>query len=114
AIGEAVTRDEPLLELETDKVTVEIPSPASGQLAEILKQLDEEVSPGELLARVRITVARAADGAAAAGGDEATRVPVAGAATALLQRPVMTRRVPWVTLCASAVTLRQPTLRSRS
>jgi len=87
AIGEAVTLDEPLLELETDKVTVEIPSPASGQLTEILKQLDEEVAPGELLARVRIAAARAVDGAAATdgaavadGGDEATRVPVAGAA----------------------------------
>jgi len=69
ASGDAVARDEPLLELETDKVTVEIPSPASGQLAEILKQPDEEVSPGELLARVRLTATPAADAAAAAGGD---------------------------------------------
>ena len=53
AVGDSVNRDEPLLELETDKVTVEIPSPASGQLCEILKRPDEEVSPGELLARVR-------------------------------------------------------------
>jgi 2-oxoglutarate dehydrogenase E2 component (dihydrolipoamide succinyltransferase) len=53
-VGDPVRRDEPLLELETDKVTVEIPSPASGELAEILKGPDEEVLPGQLLARVRI------------------------------------------------------------
>jgi 2-oxoglutarate dehydrogenase E2 component (dihydrolipoamide succinyltransferase) len=53
-VGDQVRQDEPLLELETDKVTVEIPSPASGELAEILKGPNEEVIPGQLLARVRI------------------------------------------------------------
>jgi 2-oxoglutarate dehydrogenase E2 component (dihydrolipoamide succinyltransferase) len=50
--GDAVTANEPLLELETDKVTVEVPAPASGRLAEILKQEKEEVEPGAVLARV--------------------------------------------------------------
>jgi 2-oxoglutarate dehydrogenase E2 component (dihydrolipoamide succinyltransferase) len=62
------------LELETDKVTVEIPSPASGELAEILKGPDEEVLPGQLLARVRIAVDASSPGAgreAASGGTEA-------------------------------------------
>ena len=45
-VGDQVRRDEPLLELETDKVTVEISSPASGELAEILKGPEEEVFPG--------------------------------------------------------------------
>jgi 2-oxoglutarate dehydrogenase E2 component (dihydrolipoamide succinyltransferase) len=58
-----VRKDEPLLELETDKVTVEIPSPVTGKLTEILKQPTEEVEPGQILARVRI--AEAADAAAA-------------------------------------------------
>ena len=35
-VGDAVAKDEPLVELETDKVTVESPSPASGVLIEIL------------------------------------------------------------------------------
>jgi 2-oxoglutarate dehydrogenase E2 component (dihydrolipoamide succinyltransferase) len=52
--GDMILKDEPLLELETDKVTVEIPSPATGELAEILKQPSEEVLPGQLLARIRI------------------------------------------------------------
>jgi 2-oxoglutarate dehydrogenase E2 component (dihydrolipoamide succinyltransferase) len=57
ATGDAVRKDEPLLELETDKVTVEIPSPATGKLAEILKQPNEEVVPGQILARVRLAEA---------------------------------------------------------
>jgi 2-oxoglutarate dehydrogenase E2 component (dihydrolipoamide succinyltransferase) len=54
AVGDSLRKDEPLLELETDKVTVEIPSPASGELSEILKQPADEVLPGQVLARVRI------------------------------------------------------------
>jgi 2-oxoglutarate dehydrogenase E2 component (dihydrolipoamide succinyltransferase) len=49
AAGEPVARDEPLIEVETDKVTVEIAAPASGVLREILKQEREEITPGELL-----------------------------------------------------------------
>jgi 2-oxoglutarate dehydrogenase E2 component (dihydrolipoamide succinyltransferase) len=65
-----VRKDEPLLELETDKVTVEIPSPATGKLTEILKQPTEEVEPGQILARVRL--AEAADAAAAAADPKRT------------------------------------------
>ena len=50
--GDSVARDEPLLEVETDKVTVEIASPADGVLHEVLKQAEEEISPGDLLARI--------------------------------------------------------------
>jgi 2-oxoglutarate dehydrogenase E2 component (dihydrolipoamide succinyltransferase) len=53
-IGETVSKDEALVELETDKVTVEIPSPASGTLIEILKKADAEVSPDEVLARLQL------------------------------------------------------------
>ena len=52
--GEAVAEHEPLIELETDKVTVEIPSPASGVLRGILKQEREEIEPGELLAHIDV------------------------------------------------------------
>ena len=37
--GDAVAVDEPLLELETDKVTVEVPSPATGMMSKHLQQL---------------------------------------------------------------------------
>ena len=51
-VGDAVAEHEPLLELETDKVTVEIPAPASGQLLEILKDETEAVEPGTVLGRI--------------------------------------------------------------
>ena len=54
SVGDAVVKDEPLLELETDKVTVEIPAPADGTLIEILKQANAEVSPDEVLARLSL------------------------------------------------------------
>jgi 2-oxoglutarate dehydrogenase E2 component (dihydrolipoamide succinyltransferase) len=53
-VGDAVAKDEPLVELETDKVTVEIPSPASGVLIEILKQANAEVIPAEVIARLSL------------------------------------------------------------
>jgi len=64
-IGDAVVEHEPLLELETDKVTVEIPAPASGQLLEILKAEKEAVEPGTVLGR--ITPGSAATSARQAG-----------------------------------------------
>src|SRR5271168_2790205 len=54
SVGDAVAKGEPLLELETDKVTVEIPAPADGTLIEILKQVNAEVTPDEVLARLSL------------------------------------------------------------
>jgi 2-oxoglutarate dehydrogenase E2 component (dihydrolipoamide succinyltransferase) len=54
AVGDSVVKDEPLVELETDKVTVEVPAPASGTLIEVLKPESAEVSPDEVLARLRL------------------------------------------------------------
>ena len=65
-VGDAVAKDEPLVELETDKVTVEIPSPASGILIEILKQANAEVIPAEVIARLSL------GGAASAPRDAAS------------------------------------------
>ncbi|MEQ8295120.1 MAG: 2-oxoglutarate dehydrogenase complex dihydrolipoyllysine-residue succinyltransferase [Nitratireductor sp.] len=47
--GEAVTADEPIVELETDKVTLEVPAPASGTLEEIAVKEGETVEVGALL-----------------------------------------------------------------
>jgi 2-oxoglutarate dehydrogenase E2 component (dihydrolipoamide succinyltransferase) len=48
-VGEHVSENEPLIEIETDKVTVEVAAPGSGVLREILRQEQEEITPGELL-----------------------------------------------------------------
>ena len=52
APGDAVQADEPLVELETDKVTVEVPAPRSGVLEEILAAEGEEVEVGAVLGRM--------------------------------------------------------------
>jgi 2-oxoglutarate dehydrogenase E2 component (dihydrolipoamide succinyltransferase) len=54
AVGDNVVKDEALVELETDKVTVEVPAPASGILIEVLKLESAEVSPDEVLARLQL------------------------------------------------------------
>ncbi|WP_045834799.1 2-oxoglutarate dehydrogenase complex dihydrolipoyllysine-residue succinyltransferase [Hyphomicrobium sp. 99] len=51
--GDAVNADEPIVELETDKVTVEVPAPSSGVLGEILVQSGSTVAVGSLLAALR-------------------------------------------------------------
>ena len=53
-IGDVVSENDPLVELETDKVTQEVPSPAAGVLAEIVLDTDAEALPGALLARIEI------------------------------------------------------------
>jgi len=50
--GEAIAMDEPVVELETDKVTVEVPSPSAGRLAEITVKEGETVEVGTLLGTI--------------------------------------------------------------
>ena len=52
AVGDSVEVDEPLLEVSTDKVDTEVPSPIAGVLSEIVVQEDETVEVGGVLARV--------------------------------------------------------------
>src|SRR5271165_3211899 len=51
--GDAVAVDEPLVELETDKVTIEVPAPAAGVLAEIAAKDGETVAVGALLGQIQ-------------------------------------------------------------
>ena len=92
-VGESVAANEPLIELETDKVTVEVAAPASGVLTEILKQEQEEIAPGELLGRIDAGATGAAvpaapgahgaaDAAEAGSGRAGAAVPPAPAAAA--------------------------------
>ncbi|QRM19401.1 2-oxoglutarate dehydrogenase complex dihydrolipoyllysine-residue succinyltransferase [Dechloromonas sp. TW-R-39-2] len=81
-IGEAVARDEILIDIETDKVVLEVPSPAAGVLVEIVKGDGETVVSGELIARID-TEAKAGAAAPAAEAPKAAAAapaPVAAAA----------------------------------
>jgi len=71
--GEAVKADEPLVELETDKVTVEVPAPASGKLASIDAQPGSTVNVGALLGMIEEGAAGTAAAAAPAKAAEAPK-----------------------------------------
>src|SRR5580698_2930793 len=71
--GDAVKRDEPLLELETDKVTVEVPSPADGAIESISAQAGATVQVGALLGAIAEGQAGAAAKPAAAPKAEAPK-----------------------------------------
>src|SRR5258707_5391169 len=58
AVGDTVRENEPLLEIETDKVTVEVPAPCGGVLREILKEAPAEVEPGAVLGRIERSASR--------------------------------------------------------
>jgi 2-oxoglutarate dehydrogenase E2 component (dihydrolipoamide succinyltransferase) len=63
-VGDTIKADEPLLELETDKVTIEVPAPAAGVLSEIVAAAGETVGLGALLGNISGSGAAAAPAAA--------------------------------------------------
>ena len=79
--GDIVKADEVLLELETDKVSVEVPSPASGILTEITVQVGDNVAPGGLLGMISEA------GAAAIAAPAKAAAPVAAAAPSAAVSP---------------------------
>jgi len=82
--GEAVKVDEPLVELETDKVSVEVPAPSAGVLGEILVEAGATVAVGTVLGRIK-------EGGAAAA---AAPAPSAKPATAPAQPAAPVKPVP--------------------
>src|SRR5471030_2440436 len=70
--GDAVAVDEPLVELETDKVTLEVPAPAAGVLGEIAAKNGDTVGVGAIIGQIK-------DGA---GPSPKPAAPVAAAAPA--------------------------------
>jgi 2-oxoglutarate dehydrogenase E2 component (dihydrolipoamide succinyltransferase) len=70
--GDAVAVDEPLVELETDKVTIEVPAPAAGVLGDIAAKDGETVAVGALLGQIKEGVGGAKAAAAAPAAKPAT------------------------------------------
>ena len=81
--GDAVKRDEPLLELETDKVTVEVPAPADGSIESISVQEGDTVQVGAVLG----AIAEGAKGAASAAPAAPAAKPVAAAPKPAAPKP---------------------------
>src|SRR5258706_16089822 len=76
--GDAVKADEPLVELETDKVTVEVPAPSSGVMGDISVQQGATVAVGAVLGAIN---EGAGAGAPAAAPETKAKAPAAPAAS---------------------------------
>ena len=81
-IGEAVARDEILIDIETDKVVLEVPSPGAGVLVEIIKGDGETVVSGELIAKIDTAAKAGAVAPAAEAPKAAAAAPAAAPAPA--------------------------------
>lgn len=99
-VGDAVKKDEMLVELETDKVSLEVVSPADGVLGEILAPEGETVLPGTLLGRVTAGAAAIASAPAAVVVEAPKPAPVAAPAA---QAPSVRRIAAETGLDASAI-----------
>ncbi|MBR1269134.1 2-oxoglutarate dehydrogenase complex dihydrolipoyllysine-residue succinyltransferase [Bradyrhizobium sp. AUGA SZCCT0222] len=75
--GDAVAVDEPLVELETDKVTIEVPAPSAGVLGEIAAKDGETVAVGALLGQINDGAAGAKPAAAPPKNSAAAAAPAA-------------------------------------
>ena len=78
-VGEAVARDEILIDIETDKVVLEVPSPQAGVLVEIVAQDGETVVADQVLARIDTAATAAAEEPAAAPAEAAPAAAPAAA-----------------------------------
>src|SRR3982751_2546249 len=77
--GEAVAADEPVAELETDKVSVEVPSPVAGVMSEQLAKQGDTVAVGAVIARIDESgTAAAVSAPTTAAAEAATNPPGAG------------------------------------
>jgi 2-oxoglutarate dehydrogenase E2 component (dihydrolipoamide succinyltransferase) len=88
AQGDAVKVDEPLVELETDKVTVEVPAPAGGVLASIAAQPGQTVNVGALLGAIEEGATGAAAPRPAAKAEEPKKAAEPAPAAAAEAKPL--------------------------
>jgi 2-oxoglutarate dehydrogenase E2 component (dihydrolipoamide succinyltransferase) len=103
--GQAVKQDDPIAEIETDKVAVEVPAPAAGVITEQLVKEGETVQIGKVIARLTPgaagTVAPSAKPAASAAAPPAAKATVAAGATAAPVRRATDKVAPSVTRIAT-------------
>jgi len=80
--GDAVGRDENLIDIETDKVVLETPAPAAGVLVKIVKNGGDSVTSGEVIATIDTEATAAAGAPAAAAAPAAVAAPAAASSSA--------------------------------
>jgi 2-oxoglutarate dehydrogenase E2 component (dihydrolipoamide succinyltransferase) len=90
--GDSIERDEALVEIESDKATLELPAPVSGTLAKVLKQKGETVQVGDLIATIGERAG--GNGKPAAAGKAATSAPGKQPAAAAAPPGISTHAMP--------------------
>ncbi|MBS5836804.1 MAG: 2-oxoglutarate dehydrogenase complex dihydrolipoyllysine-residue succinyltransferase [Neisseria sp.] len=83
-VGEAVARDEILIDIETDKVVLEVPSPQAGVLVEIIAQNGETVAAEQVLARIDTAATASASAEAPAAAPVSEAAPAAAQTNAAM------------------------------
>ena len=110
-VGDAVARDENLIDIETDKVVLELPAPAQGVIVEILKENGSTVVAGEIIARIdteasagaSVASAPAAAAPAPAPASVAAGAPAAAATGGAIAMPAAARMLAENKMSADAV-----------
>jgi 2-oxoglutarate dehydrogenase E2 component (dihydrolipoamide succinyltransferase) len=92
--GDAVAVDEPLVELETDKVTIEVPAPSAGTLGDIVAKEGETVAVGALLGQINDGAAAAKPAAAQPKTADASAKPAAAPAAAASSAAAPAQKTP--------------------
>jgi 2-oxoglutarate dehydrogenase E2 component (dihydrolipoamide succinyltransferase) len=101
--GDAVAADEPLVELETDKVTVEVNAPVAGVITAIAADTGAEVAPGAVLGSIQAGAAAAAKPAAPAPKPAAAPAPAPAAASAHAPLPAAAKMIAETGVTAAAI-----------
>ncbi len=89
-VGDTVAVDEPLVELETDKVTIEVPSPVAGTLSEILAKEGDTVDVDALLGQIAEGAAAALSEAKPAPAEKPEEAAAPAAAATAAEKPAQT------------------------
>jgi pyruvate dehydrogenase E2 component (dihydrolipoamide acetyltransferase) len=89
-VGDTVEADQSLITLESDKASMEIPSPAAGVVEEVLCKLEDEVGTGDLIFKLKVAGAAPAAAAAPAKAEAAPAAAPAAATPAAAPAPVAT------------------------
>ncbi len=100
AVGDSVSEGDTIVEVSTDKVDAEVPSPSDGVITELLKEEDDTIEVGQALARMEAgagagagAVKSSQDGGEATGGDAGAEVDESGRATPLARRAATAKGV---------------------
>jgi len=101
--GEVVTADEPLVELETDKVTVEVNAPVAGVVAAIAADAGAEVVPGAVLGSIQAGAATGAAKPAAAPAPAAKPAPAPAVASGHAPMPAAAKMMAETGASAAAI-----------